>query len=148
MEQQDPLTTPHPLLVGYRSDSRLALSARYRLAATAAVSYTRNVYRATPTGLANRLTQLRPDRSGRSTVRTTSSSSTAHQLPHRYDRAKGATHTCARPRTRVRFRSAAPLPSSSPPICHISATLGRRRRRRRSSDTFSPASPLPAELCR
>lgn len=110
-EQRDPLATPHPLLGGYRSESRFVLSARYRLAAATTVSYTRNVYRATPTGLANRLTH-----SGQITPTAPRSAPPAAVAPHTSNRtakgrAKGATHTCARPRTRVRFRGSPPHPT-------------------------------------
>lgn len=103
---------------------------------------TRLVPRATPTGLANRLTHSGPDRF---TVRT-SSSSTAHQQSHTADgRAKGATHTCARPRTRVRLRGT-PFPSRRPIGCRCSAVLGRHRRR--SPDIPSLAPLQPTELSR
>lgn len=81
------------------------------------MSYTRNVYRATPIGLANRLT-----RSGQITPTAPRSAPPAAVAaePHTSNRtakgrAKGATHTCARPRTRVRFRATPPR-SPRPPV--------------------------------
>jgi len=133
---------PHPLLVDCRFDSRLALSARYRFAA--AVSYTRNVYRATPTGLANRLTH-----SGQTAPRSLHG-------PH-HQQQQHRTPATAPPRPRQRSHTHLRAPAHTCTLRDISSSslqplrtllLGHLRPPPPMIAYDIPPLPFPNELCR
>lgn len=141
MEQQDPPTIPHPLLVGYRSDSRLTLSVRYRpRRRRRSVMHSRCEHRATSTEFANRLThsgQTVPAAPRSAPPAPAAAAAAPHTSYRTATTAPKEPHTLARARAHVYNFGALLLSSLTPSRSQPSAIFGCHRSK--SSDI----SPYP-----
>lgn len=125
----------HPLLDGYRSDSRLALSARYRLAigspsppqCHAPATCTKQRRQDSSTDWHTPARPLRPLHGPHQQQQQHRTPATAPPRPRQrnHTHLRAPAHTCTTPRH---------PPTLRPWGCRQSATLGHRRQRRRSSD--------------